>query len=116
MVKTDQKILNDFVTVATACRRHYAQNRAVLSVDSAAYQILHRRFEIRALQLCCDFVNDDVLPGNVRAYRAAQPSGKSRPPIWRRCLQGHVRTRHGTDPDRVLGCDPDTAISIRPSA
>ncbi|MBA2305019.1 MAG: hypothetical protein H0W08_20645 [Acidobacteria bacterium] len=72
MVKTDQQILRDIVTVATACRRHYAQNRAVLSVDSAAFHILHRRFEIRALQFCCDFVNDDTLPGNLRAYRAAQ--------------------------------------------
>ncbi len=54
MVKTDQQILRDIVTVATACRRHYAQNRAVLSVDSAAFHILHRRFEIRALQFCCD--------------------------------------------------------------
>lgn len=70
MVK--QTILHDIIVVATACRRHYAQNRAVLRVDAAAYEILHRRFEIRALEICCDFVNDDLLPGNLRAYRAAQ--------------------------------------------
>jgi len=33
---------------------------------------LHRRFEIRALEIWCAFVNNDLLPGNLRAYRAVQ--------------------------------------------